>query len=161
MKEVIVTMTANNHEIDYVEFIAIAPIYSDLFNLAMSLRREVFVEEQRVPYHEEFDEKDVIATHVVIIIRGNVCGTTRLIWDKDRDLTQISRFVIRKSFRGLGIGKKLMNAVLKIIENQGFSRIYLNAQLDKTEFYEKFGFHSCGGEFLDGGITHKRMKNYQ
>ena len=54
--------------------VLIVPLFSDLGNLCLALRREVFVNEQHVPPEEEFDAYDLTATHVVAIDDGNVVG---------------------------------------------------------------------------------------
>jgi len=73
---------------------------------------------------------------------------------------QISRFVVRKSLRGLGIGKAMLDYGMSVAKLNGFCRLYLEAQVEKVEFYQKFGFVEYGNIFYDAGIAHLRMKNY-
>ena len=60
--------------------ILIVPLFSDLGNLGLALRRDVFVDEQHVPPEEEFDSYDLTATHVVALDDGNVVGCLRILF---------------------------------------------------------------------------------
>jgi predicted GNAT family N-acyltransferase len=140
------------------ETILMVPVYSDLANLGFALRREVFIVEHGVPAEEEFDTKDLGATHFVLIEDGDVVATLRITWHEDS--AQISRFVVRKSFRSKGIGSRIFQAGINAINEAGEAKIFLEAQVDKIAFYEKFGFQAYGDEFLDGGIPHNKMRNF-
>lgn len=146
-------MTKSNSEI-----IAAVPVFSDLANLGFALRREVFIQEQSVPAAEEFDQKDITATHLVLIKDGDVVSTLRIIWHSD--FAQLSRFVVRKSHRGQGFGVRLITHAIEVVRKAGMTKMYLEAQSDKVALYERFGFFPYGEEFLDGGIPHRRMRNY-
>ena len=139
-------------------FILVAPIFSDLANLAFSLRREVFVLEQNVSEAEEFDDKDLESRHIVVIASGHVAATLRITFSEQH--AQISRFAVKKNLRNRGIGRKTLKFSIDHITKSGEKRIYLAAQIDKLKFYHKFGFIDYGDEFLDAGILHKKMKNY-
>lgn len=134
------------------------PFFSDLTPLALSLRREVFVEEQHVPLDEEFDEKEISSIHLVGIFNGNVVTTCRLIFHDD--YAQISRFVVRKSLRRLGIGRAMLEYSIALAADYGYKNLYLEAQSSKLELYRKFGLKEFDEEFLDGGIPHRKMRNY-
>jgi predicted GNAT family N-acyltransferase len=88
--------TMKSAKVNSRETILMVPVYSDLANLGFALRREVFILEQGVPAKEEFDTKDLGATHFVLIEDGDVVATLRIIWHEDS--AQISRVVVRKSF---------------------------------------------------------------
>ncbi|KRA41643.1 GNAT family N-acetyltransferase [Devosia sp. Root635] len=138
--------------------ILIVPPFSTLCNAAFSLRREVFVWEQKVPEDEENDADDLTATHFVAIAEGEVVGTLRLI---DRpDHVKIGRVAVRQSFRGHGIAKQMMLASMEHARSLGRDRFYLTAQSDKLGMYEKLGFAAFGPEFQDGGMPHRAMRNY-
>ena len=141
------------------EAVLAVPAYSDLANLAFGLRREVFMLEQGVSHADEYDDKDRIATHYVTVREGNVVATLRVLWLTEH--AKIGRFAVRKSLRGRGVGGRLFRAVIESIRAGGGERIALEAQIDKTRFYEKYGFHAYGDEYLDAGIVHRRMKNYR
>lgn len=141
------------------EAILVVPVYSELANLAFGLRREVFMLEQGVPHAEEYDDRDRDATHVVTVLDGNVVATLRILWLPEH--AKIGRFAVRKSVRGRGVGTRLFQATLKILQAGGHERIGMESQVDKTGFYEKFGFHLYGSEYLDAGILHRKMKNYR
>ena len=98
------------------------------------------------------------ATYLVLIKGGDVVSTLRIIWDSD--LAQISRFVVRESHRGQGVGAKLLTHAMGTIRETGMDRMYLEAQVDKIAFYKRFGFSPYGEEFLDGGMLHIKMRNY-
>ncbi len=134
------------------------PVFSLLSNAAFALRREVFVWEQKVPEEEEHDASDLTATHFVAIAEGEVVGTLRLI-----DLPEhvkIGRVAVRRLFRGRGIARKLIAAAMAHARARGQERFYLTAQSDKLGFYESLGFVAFGPEFMDGGMPHRAMRDY-
>jgi predicted GNAT family N-acyltransferase len=134
------------------------PVFSTLCNAAFSLRREVFVWEQKVPEEDELDDYDLTATHFVAIQEGEVVGTMRLIVLDEH--VKIGRVAVRQSFRGRGIAKALLRTAMSYASEMGHDRFYLGAQSDKLGFYESLGFVAFGPEFEDGGMPHRAMRTY-
>lgn len=128
------------------------------FSQAMKVRLEVFVEEQGVPLEEEHDCHDLTATHFGVFVDNSLVGTGRLLL-ADTTAT-IGRVAILKEFRGLGLGRGLISAMMDQAREQGVAKFVLGAQLQALSFYEKLGFRAEGPEFQDGGIPH-RMMQYQ
>lgn len=138
--------------------ILVVPLASDLGNLAMALRREVFVREQHVPAEEEFDAYDLTATHVAAIDGGDVVGALRVLFLPEH--VKIGRVVVRRSARGRGVAMAMMRFAMQLARARGETRFYLTAQTDKLGLYEKLGFVAFGEQFQDGGMPHLAMKNY-
>ena len=134
------------------------PVFSLLCNAAFALRREVFVWEQKVPQEEEHDDHDLTATHFVAVVEGEVVGTLRLIDLPEH--TKIGRVAVHQAFRGRGIARKLIAAAMAHARTRGQDRFYLTAQSDKLGFYESLGFVAFGPEFMDGGMPHRAMRDY-
>lgn len=139
-------------------FIMPVPAFSTLCNAAFALRREVFVWEQKVPEDEENDDYDLTATHFVAIAEGEVVGTLRLIISDAH--VKIGRVAVRGSFRGRGIARQMIGAAMAHARAAGHQRFYLTAQSDKLGFYEALGFVAFGPEFMDGGMPHRAMRDY-
>jgi predicted GNAT family N-acyltransferase len=138
--------------------VLVVPLFSDLGNLGLALRREVFVHEQHVPPEDEFDSYDLTATHVVALDDGNVVGCLRIIFLEEH--VKFDRVVVAASARGKGIASKMMKFAMAHAAGQGETRFYLTAQTDKLALYEKLGFVAYGEEFEDGGMPHLAMKTY-
>lgn len=134
------------------------PVFSTLCNAAFALRREVFVWEQQVPESEEQDSYDLTATHFVAIAGGEVVGTLRLIFLEEH--CKIGRVAVRRAFRGRGIARRLIGEAMATARDLGQTRFYLTAQSDKLGFYESLGFVAFGPEFMDGGMPHRAMRDY-
>lgn len=134
------------------------PVFSDLANLAFTLRREVFVTEQGVPAEEELDEYDLTADHYVLVKDGTVVATTRVIYKEEG--CKLSRFAVRKAERGHGVGGRLLAFVLADLKAKGKPRVFMSAQSDKIGFYAKYGFHAYGDEYHECDILHRMMKNW-
>ena len=86
---------------------------------------------------------------------GEAVGTARVV--QRRASAKIGRMAVVKSYRGKGIGKKLLRRAITTALAQGAQRIYLHAQVPVTGFYESLGFHAVGPVFDEAGIPHRKM----
>lgn len=136
----------------------VVPVFSPLCNLGFALRREVFVVEQQVPEDLEHDPDDLTATHLVGIMDGAVVAVARVLFKPDH--AKIGRVAIARSHRGLRLGARLIGFAVEVARQRGEPRCYLEAQVDKIGFYARLGFVAFGEEFMDAGIPHRRMRNY-
>jgi predicted GNAT family N-acyltransferase len=122
------------------------------------VRRTVFIEEQRVPEHEEWDDVDPVAIHVLCSVQSapgkrDVVGTGRL-----EPTGKIGRVAVLPQYRGTGAGVAMVRRLVEIAAERGFDEVYLNAQVYALGFYERLGFRAEGPEFDEVGIPHQRMR---
>ena len=126
----------------------------------MALRQEVFVVEQNCPY-QDCDGKDLESWHLQgRDDSGKLVCYTRLLpaGVSYPGYISIGRVVSAPSARKTGIGKILMEkSIEKCIELFGNQAIKIGAQTYLLRFYEGFGFHSTGEEYLEDGIPHTKM----
>lgn len=134
------------------------PVFSFLCNAAFALRRQVFVLEQHVPPDEENDAYDLTATHFVALQQGELVGTLRLLFLPEH--VKIGRVAVARPARGQGIARKMIREAMQHARSIGKDRFYLTAQSDKLGFYERLGFVAFGPEFMDGGMPHRAMRDY-
>lgn len=116
------------------------------------LRRTVFIEEQGVPEELEWDGRDAECTQWLATLETDVAGTTRLTPEG-----QIGRMAVLKPYRHKGIASALLQAAIDHADHAGMHRVFLHSQVEVIGLYEKFGFTSEGGIFLDAGIKHQAM----
>lgn len=124
------------------------------FNLALSIRKEVFVKEQKVDEHLEFDGLDAEAIHYLAFYNENAVGTAR--WRKTEKGIKLERFAVLAPYRKQLIGLTLLEAVLKDVKGFG-KTIYLNSQKSAIGFYLKYNFIKTGNPFFEAGIEHIKM----
>lgn len=122
------------------------------------IRRAVFIEEQQVSEALEWDGIDGDCRHLLAhdistdLSRAIVVGTGRLVPDG-----QIGRMAIRKEYRRMGVGFKILQQLIRFAQQEAKDEIYLHAQLYVVEFYQKAGFEVSGDIFMDAGIPHIKM----
>jgi predicted GNAT family N-acyltransferase len=120
---------------------------------AMPLREAVFVAEQGVPPEIERDEFDVLSQHAVAYdATGAVIGTGRLLPDG-----HIGRLGVAAEWRGRGVGRALLDALIDEAVSRGYAELILNAQVQAADFYRPFGFVDTGPRFMEAGIVHQAM----
>ncbi|HEX9181026.1 MAG TPA: GNAT family N-acetyltransferase [Burkholderiales bacterium] len=118
-----------------------------------AVRGAVFMAEQGVPEELEWDGLDPECAHFLACgASGEAIGTARLTPDG-----HVGRMAVLAPWRGRGVGRALMGAVLGEARRRGMRELALNAQTHAQGFYLRFGFLPEGGEFLDAGIPHVRM----
>ena len=120
---------------------------------AFSIRGKVFVEGMNIPVEIELDKYDKIAHQIIAYADEIPAGTAR--WRKTKEGTKLERFAVLPKFRLLGIGKALVEYILKTLKNE--KNIYLNSQHASIGFYEKLGFYKKGKSFKEAGILHQKM----
>ena len=118
-----------------------------------AIRDEVFVREQNVPLELEHDEDDLNCTHVLACVDGVPAGTGRLLDDG-----KIGRMAVLARYRGCGVGRALLDALLRIAQENGMTETYCSAQYTAIGFYERAGFQTEGPLYEEAGITHQLMR---
>jgi predicted GNAT family N-acyltransferase len=124
----------------------------DLAN-AFSIRRQVFVEEQKLPAGLEQDAEDE-SKHFLAFVDDEPAGAAR--WRRTQKGYKLERFAVLKKFRKMGVGQQLLKRILKDVPKDDYP-VYLHAQITALAFYEPFDFEKTGPEFEEAGITHYLM----
>jgi predicted GNAT family N-acyltransferase len=123
---------------------------------AYDIRRRVFQDEQGVPAEEEFDADDDRAVHVVAETDGVAVGTGRIVLQPA--YAKIGRMAVLQEWRRQGIGRAIMDALMRIAAEHNATRLLLHAQVHAIPFYQACGFRSVGKQFDEAGIPHRRME---
>ncbi len=130
--------------------------YTEALEEIRLIRTLVFHKEQGVDPELEFDGKDSTAEHLLAYWNNQAVGTAR-IRGLSEDIVKIERLAVRKSARGKGIGKKLMQTALDLAIQQGFETATINAQEYVKGLYSQLGFVQVGDKFDEAGIPHVKM----
>ncbi|WP_420909353.1 GNAT family N-acetyltransferase [Aneurinibacillus migulanus] len=122
---------------------------------AFYIRKIVFVEEQKVPLEDEFDEHDAYADHVLVYYDEKPVGTGRLrIVD---NAAKLERICILASHRKYGLGKEIVKSLERIAKERGLSKVKLHGQTHAEHFYKKLGYQTASEIFIEDGIPHILM----
>jgi len=136
--------------------------FNELTNIELyqilQLRSEVFVVEQNCVF-QDIDNKDQESYHHLCLIDGILAGYTRLLpAGLSYNEISIGRVVTAPAFRGIGLGKELMQksieACEKIFEE---TTIRIGAQRHLSKFYNSIGFIESGEPYDEDGILHIEM----
>lgn len=124
----------------------------------LKLRAAVFVVEQTCVY-QDLDDKDQASLHVCLWDKKQLIAYSRLLpAGMTFEVPAIGRVITHPSYRGEGLGKKLMEYSLQACYTHfGPHDVRLNAQVQVRSFYENLGFHACGAIFLEDDIEHIEM----
>ena len=122
---------------------------------AFAIRMRVFVREQGVPAKIELDDDDRRAIHLLAFAAGKSVGSARVVLR--RSGAKIGRMAVLKSYRGKGVGTKLLQWAIEAAKRKRARGIYLHAQVPVIGFYEAAGFRAVGPVFDEAGIPHRKM----
>ena len=123
-------------------------------SMVYAIRKQVFIEEQSVPYEIEMDDYDDEAIHFIALLDDVPIGCARIRLNKS---VKLERVAILKDYRNQGFGTKLTNYLIGHCRKKGCKKIHIHSQLYVRDFYKKFGFIETGDVFLEAGIEHVAM----
>lgn len=124
---------------------------------AQAIRQQVFVEEQKIPAQMEWDEADAICTHAVAYNRFGVPLATGRALEHVPGVVKIGRMAVQRSMRSGGVGRSVLDALMRSAREQGYREAVLHAQLSAAPFYIRAGFVQRGEVFEEAGIGHVEM----
>lgn len=129
----------------------------ELFTI-LKLRQAIFVVEQECAY-PDIDDTDKVALHFSGYIDEQLTAYARLIKPGvTYEHASIGRIVVAPQFRGSGLGRTLMQAAIKKIE-----QVYpgqnqkIGAQQHLEAFYNSLGFKTISDMYMEDGIPHIDM----
>ena len=126
---------------------------NDEKNLALNIRREVFIKGLNIPEDLEIDSNEESSKYILAKVDGKSVGTAR--WRKTDEGMKLERFAVLNDYRSIGIGTMMTKFILNQLKNSKL--IYLNAQQSAISFYEKMGFKPIGPRFKEVNIEHQKM----
>ena len=121
---------------------------------AIDVRITVFTDEQG--FHDEIDDIDRIACHVIAFDGEKAVATGRL-FGEPSDFMKIGRFAVLKEYRGKKVGRMMMYVLEEKAKELGCKRIMLSAQERAIEFYKKVGYIPQGEMYLEENYPHLKM----
>ena len=131
----------------------------DEFHDILLLRINVFIVEQNCPY-PELDDKDKIAFHLFGINKENkMIAYTRIFKPGDYyKEAACGRVVVHQDYRNQKMGFQLVEqTIIEIHKLFGNTNSKIGAQTYLNNFYQSFGFHQVGDDYIEDGIPHIHM----
>lgn len=136
----------SNYNIKIVTWAAAEP-------LLRAVREPVFVIEQFVTPEFEWDDQDASATHVLALSAGNEpIGCARIVGNK------VGRMAVLKHWRGLGVGRAILEKAVFFCKQRGEKSVKLSAQTQAIGFYTNAGFMVISEQYQDLHIPHVDMQ---
>ena len=126
----------------------------NLFEIACSIRRRVFVVEQNVDTEMEFDGLDNISRHYLLYFENTPVATAR--WRETDRGYKLERFAVLRVHRKSGFGYQILKKILADILPTN-KTIYAHAQIGALAFYKKHGFAVTGSLFVEADIEHYKV----
>ena len=147
LREIVSYVISRDLETNYYDFCPLE---------AKAIRNDIFIKEQG--FAKEFDEIDAISTHFLLKASKTPIATCRLFFDASLNAYHLGRIAVKKEYRNLGIGTRLIEEVIHFLKTKGVHEIILGAQVKAKDFYTKNGFESFGDIHLDESVPHVMMK---
>ena len=119
----------------------------------MSIRHEVFITEQNVPFEREIEGEEGKQYFVGYV--GTTAAVCARAFLESPGIWHVQRVACRKEYRGKHLASELMCFIEE--KASGIKLITLGAQDQAAPFYERLGFKTIGEGFFDAGIPHHRM----
>lgn len=130
---------------------------SELYQI-LQLRSEIFVVDQNCVF-QDMDNKDQQSYHHFCYVDGKLAGYSRLLpAGLSYKEISIGRVVSAPAFRGIGLGKELMQKSIEACEKLfEETTIRIGAQRYLSKFYNSLGFIESGEPYVEDGILHIEM----
>ena len=107
-----------------------------------SLRKEVFVEEQKLFKRTDRDKHDKHAIHIIALYNKKIVGTVRVHRDK-ADIWFGSRLAVLKRFRGKA-GKILIQKAVEVVKANGAKQFMAHIQNKNVLLFKRLKWKPVG-----------------
>jgi len=125
---------------------------------AFAIRREIFINEQKMFKETDRDKYDDIAQHLICIIDGEVAGTVRIFPAKGGRSWIGGRLALKKKYRGTNGGIMLVKAAMELAGKKECRHFYATIQKQNISFFKRLGWKQIGSLFTYKGRQHVIME---
>jgi radical SAM protein (TIGR04043 family)/putative N-acetyltransferase (TIGR04045 family) len=125
---------------------------------AFSIRKAVFVEEQKLFRRTDVDEHDHKAIHLVAKHKDGIIGTVRVYPAGTGNGDWIGgRLAVKKGFRTIGAGERLVREAVATVKRKGCGYFTAHIQESNVSFFEQLGWTRIGPVKAHFGRPHQLM----
>lgn len=96
---------------------------------------------------------DENGTHFGFFINDKLVSVVSLFINLSTNEAQFRKLATEINEQGNGYGTKLLSHLLEYTVQQKIERVWCNARLNKTSFYEKFGMVATQEKYIKEGVT--------
>jgi GNAT superfamily N-acetyltransferase len=100
--------------------------------------------------------EDDLGIHLGLFYQNKLATVVSLF--EDNNELQFRKLATDKKYQRLGLGSKIINYVLNYAKEKHIEKVWCNARLSATGFYEKLGFVKTDEVFSKGGIDYVIME---
>ncbi|HOW02597.1 MAG TPA: GNAT family N-acetyltransferase, partial [Caldisericia bacterium] len=123
----------------------------------LKLRDEVLRKPLKLSLFDENLDSEKYDFHIGVFLNNLLVGVLILTPLNNSEI-KMRQVAIHESFRGKGIGTKLVIYAEEYAKNLGCKIIILNSRKTAVEFYEKLGYTKVSEEFIEVTIPHYKMQ---
>ena len=120
------------------------------------IRKQVFVDEQKLFMDTDIDQHDETAVHLAAFINGRIIGTVR-IYKEEADIWVGGRLAVKKGYRGRA-GKLLVLKEVDIVKESNAKIFKATIQAENVKFFTNLKWGKSGKLFLHYGKKHQLME---
>jgi putative N-acetyltransferase (TIGR04045 family) len=123
------------------------------------LRRQVFVEEQKIFAATDVDEFDSGAVHLIALeeLSGKVVGGVR-VYRREGDTWLGGRLAVDSAYRRSQVGAKLVKLAIETVKAAGCKEFFAYVQVQNVGFFERLGWRVRGRPVVYHGLSHQLME---
>lgn len=129
---------------------------NELNNDSVSLRLEVFVNEQGIDRKEEITGDDYLFNHFYLYIGDVLVSYARARYIDDYCL--IGRVVTKKEYRNKGYSSEVIRYIEQAALKDNVHLIKLHAQDVSLGFYLKLGYQVVSDQYYEAGVPHHNVE---
>ncbi|WP_271406638.1 GNAT family N-acetyltransferase [Tenacibaculum soleae] len=120
----------------------------------LHIRHKVMWPNKPLTYVELPDDKN--GKHLGLYVNDTLTSIVSLFTVNNE--VQFRKFATLVEFQGLGYGTVLLQKVIASTKKEGIRKLWCNARVEKSKFYEKFGLKPTNKKFEKGGIQYIVME---
>ena len=107
---------------------------------AYYVRIQAMAVKHQISLWQEFDNHDTPETKYIVITDGVLPVATCRLYPADEISMMLGRIVVLPEYRGMGLGRKVVQEAEQWAKELGFTKAVLESRDNKVGFYEKIGY---------------------
>ena len=118
---------------------------------AYSVRIQGMNRQHHIPLREEFDEHDGDGTRYIVLLDDDYPVATCRFYEVTPEQVVLGRVVVLPEYRGVGLGRKVVDEAEKWIKELGYRKINIDSRVEAEGFYKRLGYIRLDDEIVKSG----------